>query len=156
MEKPDLLGYMHDGAAHLGEFAGYGMVPQSLVCPSSLRLTQPTDTRHSYQKVQHLSPIETAVRYMPNIAAGCALNISTGLIVHKVAVNYYVVVISALCSISPFLMAIIHVDWSWWLAGFWVNFLLSTSVDGQFPYCVTCKLCFLISVPQSTIQSRTS
>ncbi|KAG8529659.1 uncharacterized protein KY384_005140 [Bacidia gigantensis] len=40
-----------------------------------------------YQRVQHLSPIETAVRFMPNIIAGGALNIITGLIIH---LNYTV------------------------------------------------------------------
>ncbi|KAI4161894.1 MAG: hypothetical protein LQ342_004460 [Letrouitia transgressa] len=29
-------------------------------------------------------------------------------------------------------MAIIHVDWSWWLAGFWVNLLLPISVDVNY------------------------
>ncbi|KAL9037342.1 MAG: hypothetical protein Q9214_005744 [Letrouitia sp. 1 TL-2023] len=94
----------------------------------------------AYQRVQHLSPIETAVRYMPNIVAGSTLNILTGLIVHRIAVNRYVVIISALCSVSPLLMAVIHVDWSWWLAGFWVNLLLPISVDGKFPHRVSSLL----------------
>ena len=137
MEKPNLLRYLRNGATHLGDSTGHGMVSQSFVRPISC-FTASTDVRNSYQEVQHLSPIETAIRYLPNIAAGSILNILTGLIVHRVAVNYYVVIISALCSISPLLMAIIHVDWSWWLAGFWVNFLLPISVDGNSLHYVSC------------------
>ena len=96
------------------------------------------DKWNSYQQVLLLSPIETAIRYMPNIVAGCTLNILTGLIVHRVAVNYYVLITSALCAVSPLLMALIHVEWSWWYAGFWVNLLLPISVDGNgFPSDIT-------------------
>ncbi|KAL9607586.1 MAG: hypothetical protein Q9167_007512 [Letrouitia subvulpina] len=107
LEESNVLNYLCNGTSHVGNFAGY-------------------------QRVQHLSPIETAVRYMPNIVARSTLNILTGLIVHRIAVNRYVVVISGLCSVSPLLMAVIHVDWSWWLAGFWVNLLLPISVDVNY------------------------
>ena len=89
--------------------------------------------RFSYQQVQHLNPIETAVRYLPNITAGSVLNILTGLIVHRVWVNYYVVGISALCALAPLLMAIVDVSWPFWWCLFWVMLLLPISVDGNDP-----------------------
>ena len=102
----------------------------SLLLVSNSHLLERADERNSYQEVQHLSPIETAVRYIPNVIAGATLNIFTGLIIHRLAVNNYVVAISAICSISPLLMAVMDIDWPWWYAGFWVNLLLPISVDG--------------------------
>lgn len=68
---------------------------------------------------------------MPNIIAGSTLNVVTGLIVHRIRINYYVVIISGLCALSPLLMAITKPEWSWWYTGFWVMLLLPISVDGM-------------------------
>ena len=125
-------------------------IPAIFLRPSNLACAW-----NSYQNVQHLSPIEAAVRYMPNIAAGSSLNVVTGLIIHRVPVNYYVVIISGLCTLAPLLMAIIHVDWSFWLASFWVMFLLPTSVDGESLHPLCHRRSLLTLYMQSTSQLQT-
>ena len=122
---------MRHGAAILGNFAKHGMVPKSLVRVSlSYTFAKKTNNMHSYQQVQHLSSIETAIRYLPNITAGSICNILTGLIVHRISVKYLVVAVSAICACAPLLMAVIDPTWPWWWCGFWVMLLLPTSVDG--------------------------
>lgn len=60
------------------------------------------------------------------------LNLSTGLLVHRIRADFLVLFTSFLCAGSPLLMAIIHPDWSWWYCAFWAVLLIPLSADVIF------------------------
>ena len=78
-----------------------------------------------------MSPIGSSLRFLPNVIVGSILNITTGLIVHRVPVSLFVVLTSAICAISPLLMALINPAWSWWWCAFWAMLVLPLSIDGR-------------------------
>ncbi|KAH7233967.1 major facilitator superfamily domain-containing protein [Fusarium redolens] len=43
-----------------------------------------------FQDIEHLSALEAAIRMLPSTVVGLALNISTGLVVHKIRANYLI------------------------------------------------------------------
>ena len=89
---------------------------------------------HSFQKVQELSAIQAAIRFLPNVLIGIVLNLATGLLVHRLHANYLVLVTTVLSAGSPLLLAIIDPQWSWWYCAFWAVLLGPLSADGNhFP-----------------------
>ena len=135
VEEHSILGYLYHGFVLLGRFAEHGLVFQSLVGSnlvlSFTEIHLPTTDCNSFQQVQHLSALETSIRYLPNIMAGIVLNIVTGLLLHRIRVDYFVIITSAICTISPLLMAIINPTWSWWWCTFWAMLLIPVSVNGN-------------------------
>lgn len=85
----------------------------------------------SFQEVQKLSPIQAAIRFIPNVVAGSVLNLGTGLMVHRLKANHLVLVTTILSAGSPLLMAIIGPRWSWWYCAFWAMLLSPLSADGN-------------------------
>jgi hypothetical protein len=73
------------------------------------------------------------LRFIPNVLIGMILNLSTGLLVHRIRADYLILFTSFLCAGSPLLMAIIHPDWSWWYCAFWAVLLGPLSADGASP-----------------------
>ena len=115
----------------MGNTTDSGVVHKPIVCYAPLCVTFSADnSRISYQQVQRLSPIETAIRYLPNLIVGGGFNIVTGLIVHRLWVNYYVVGVSAICAVAPLLLAICNPSWSFWACNLWTMVLVPVSVDG--------------------------
>ncbi|EAS32112.3 MFS transporter [Coccidioides immitis RS] len=85
-----------------------------------------------FQKIQHLSPLETSVNLLPNIFIGIVLNVTTGLIVHAIRVNYLIVLTATLAAVSPLLMAFVDPKWNYWTCAFWAVLLGPVSVDVVF------------------------
>lgn len=85
-----------------------------------------------FQKVQHLSGLEAAIRFLPEIAAGVLLNLCTGLFVHKVHVSHLITVTSILTVVSPLLMALINPASGYWIGSFWAVLLCPFNVDVIF------------------------
>ena len=67
-----------------------------------------------FQYVQHLSPIESSLRFLPAPISGALANIAMGLIVHRVRADVALVVAVVLGLASPLLLAIIQPQWSYW------------------------------------------
>lgn len=102
----------------------------SLLYVFSILLQSPL-TYQSFQEVQHLSAIQAALRFLPNVIIGIILNLGTGLLVHRLHANHLVLVTTALSAGSPLLMAIIDPKWSWWYCAFWAVLLGPLSADGK-------------------------
>lgn len=62
---------------------------------------------------------------------GIALNVSTGLLVHRIRADHLILFTSVLSAGSPVLMAIIDPNWNWWYCAFWAVLLGPVSVDGE-------------------------
>ncbi|CEO59059.1 hypothetical protein PMG11_03748 [Penicillium brasilianum] len=85
-----------------------------------------------FQEVQELSAIQAALRFLPNVLIGIALNLGTGLLVHRLHANYLVLITTVLSAGSPLLLAIIDPQWSWWYCAFWAVLLSPLSADVIF------------------------
>jgi hypothetical protein len=83
-----------------------------------------------FQDVQHLSALETSLRFIPSIISGSALNIATGFLAHRFRADYLVVVTAVIASAAPLLMALINPAWPYWYSAFWAMFLIPFSADG--------------------------
>ncbi|KMU82387.1 efflux protein [Coccidioides immitis H538.4] len=60
------------------------------------------------------------------------LNVTTGLIVHAIRVNYLIVLTATLAAVSPLLMAFVDPKWNYWTCAFWAVLLGPVSVDVVF------------------------
>lgn len=89
-------------------------------------------TVYSFQKIQHLSPLGASMNLLPNIFIGIILNVTTGLIVHAIRINYLIVLTAIIAAVSPLLMAIIDPGWNYWTCAFWAVLLGPVSVDGMW------------------------
>jgi nitrate/nitrite transporter NarK len=88
----------------------------------------------SFQQVQQASVIQTSIYFLPNILAGVALNVLTGLLVHRIRADHLVLFTSILSAVPPLLMAIINREWSWWLCAFPAMLLLPASADREYRF----------------------
>jgi len=96
----------------------------------------PTKHIYSFQNVQHTSPSQASLRFLPGIAIGVALNVFTGLLVHRIRIDILVALVSILATTSPLLLALTDPKWSYWYTLFWSVLLSPVSVDGtplRFP-----------------------
>ncbi|OJD21149.1 hypothetical protein ACJ73_07513 [Blastomyces percursus] len=71
-----------------------------------------------FQKVQHLSSLETSARFVPMIVSGALANIITGLVVGRIRADILCVGTAAVSAIAPLLMAFAEPSWSYWTAAF--------------------------------------
>ncbi|KAF5680027.1 aminotriazole resistance protein [Fusarium heterosporum] len=85
-----------------------------------------------FQEVQHLSALNAAIRILPSVVVGVALNFTTGLVVHKIPAIWLIVTTSILTAISPLLMALISPTWTYWSAAFFAQILMPFSADVLF------------------------
>lgn len=73
--------------------------------------------------------LQAAIRILPSVIVGVALNFITGIVVHRISVVWLVVITSLLSSGSPLLMALIQVEWPYWTSAFFAQILMPFSVD---------------------------
>ncbi|EXL40761.1 hypothetical protein FOCG_16705 [Fusarium oxysporum f. sp. radicis-lycopersici 26381] len=85
-----------------------------------------------FQEIEHLSALEAAIRMLPSTVVGLALNITTGLVVHKIRANWLVAFASLISAGSPLLMAVIQPDWPYWKCAFPTQILMPFSIDVLF------------------------
>lgn len=84
-----------------------------------------------FQEVQHLSALETALRFLPAVISGAALNIWTGFYAHRFRADYLVATTTMVSAASPLLMALINPAESYWYSAFWAMLLGPLSADGK-------------------------
>jgi MFS family permease len=73
--------------------------------------------------------MQAAIRILPSVVVGVALNFTTGIVVHRVPVVWLVVITSVLSSGAPLLMAFIQAQWTYWTSAFFAQVLMPFSVD---------------------------
>ena len=82
-----------------------------------------------FQEVQHLSALQTSIRFLPAMLLGAVLNLTTGLFVHRIPAVQLVLGSSVLSAGAPLLMATINPSWTYWKAAFPAQLLSPVSVD---------------------------
>jgi MFS family permease len=85
-----------------------------------------------FQEVQHLSALQTSLRFLPAMLVGALMNLTTGLFVHRVPAVGIVLISSVLSAGSPLLMATINPSATYWAAAFPAQLLQPLSVDVLF------------------------
>ena len=86
-----------------------------------------------FQEIQHLSALQTSIRFLPSVITGLILNVTTGLFAHKFRADYLVTISSLLSAVSPLLMALINPKWPYWYSAFWVMLVSPLSADSTYP-----------------------
>ena len=82
-----------------------------------------------FQKVQHLSALQSSIRFLPNALGGCIMTICTGMLIHRLRADALVLTTFILGAASPLLMAFIQPQWSWWWCAFWAVLIGPICVD---------------------------
>ncbi|KAK5996183.1 MFS-type transporter 1 [Cladobotryum mycophilum] len=85
-----------------------------------------------FQQVQHLSALQASIRILPSMVVGIILNFSMGLFVHRIPALWIVAISSAVCAVSPLLMALIQPQWPYWSNAFVAQLLQPVSTDALF------------------------
>ncbi|KKZ62087.1 hypothetical protein EMCG_03450 [[Emmonsia] crescens] len=85
-----------------------------------------------FQKVQHLSSLETSARFVPMIISGALANIITGLVVGRVRADILCVGTAVVSAVAPLLMAFADPSWSYWTAAFIATAAIPILADTLF------------------------
>ncbi|OAQ67480.1 integral membrane protein [Purpureocillium lilacinum] len=85
-----------------------------------------------FQEIQRFSALQAALRIVPSVVVGIALNFTTGLVVHKIPAVWLTVITSLLTAGSPLLMALIQPQSTYWTGAFFAQILMPFSVDVLF------------------------
>lgn len=85
-----------------------------------------------FQDVQHLSAIQTSIRFLPAPFSGALANMVMGLITHRVRADFVVVAGAVLMACSALLMCFIQPDWIYWACAFPAVFLSPIGPDALF------------------------
>ncbi|KAH7174321.1 major facilitator superfamily domain-containing protein [Fusarium flagelliforme] len=85
-----------------------------------------------FQEIQHLSALNAAIRILPSVVVGVALNFTTGLVVHRIPAIWLIVITSILTALSPLLMAVTNPSWTYWTTAFFAQVLMPVSIDVLF------------------------
>ncbi|KAI0153271.1 major facilitator superfamily domain-containing protein [Xylariaceae sp. FL1272] len=81
-----------------------------------------------FQETRGLSPLQTALRFLPLIVIGFATNVVAGLIMDKVSASTLVLVGGLISAAGPLLFALMDPDWIYWAqlmgyrSAFWTCF----------------------------------
>lgn len=70
------------------------------------------------QDIQHVSALQTSLRFLPMAVFGLATNMVCGYVMDKIPANILVLVTSMLSAVSPLLYAISSPKWTYWAAAF--------------------------------------
>ena len=84
------------------------------------------------QNIQHISPLQTALRYLPQVICGFATNMLTGYLLDKVSAGILVLIASLLSASAPLLFATASPSWTYWAAAFPAMCLAPVSTDVLF------------------------
>lgn len=71
-----------------------------------------------FQKVQGLDALQSSIRLLPSLLIGALLNLTVGLVMHRVSAMWLVFSSSLACAGAPLLMALIDPAWPYWYAAF--------------------------------------
>lgn len=98
----------------------------------------------SFQQVQQVSALTTALRFLPNALLAIATTLGAGTILHRVPVKWLIVSTSLMSAIAPRLMAIVNPAWSWWYCVFWAVLLGPICIDSTLTTSLQPALLLLI------------
>ncbi|KAL8627104.1 hypothetical protein Q9189_007190 [Teloschistes chrysophthalmus] len=84
-----------------------------------------------FQDVQKLSALDTSLRFIPSIISGAIINISIGVFIQRLRVDYLIFITSIIAAASPLLMALTNPAWPYWYTVFWAMLLGPFSADGN-------------------------
>lgn len=85
-----------------------------------------------FQDVQKISPLGTAIRFLPAPISGALTNVVVAFIVHRVQGNRIVILTSIPTIVASMLMAIAKPKWSYWACAFIANLFNPIGADGLF------------------------
>lgn len=71
-----------------------------------------------FQEVQGLDALQSSIRLLPSLLIGAVLNLTVGLVMHRVSAMWLVFSSSLACAGAPLLMALIDPAWPYWYAAF--------------------------------------
>lgn len=74
----------------------------------------------------------TSLYLLPNLLVGVCINLCVGIFVDRIPTRWLVVVSSFLCSLAPFIMALVNPSWSYWYLEFWAQIFAPMSGDVLF------------------------
>jgi hypothetical protein len=111
-----------------------GTLLLTLVCLPLISLAKSTNSSRldSFQEVQHISALGASLRILPSLIVGFAIQLTTGLLIHRSKPYVLVLVALVLSAGSPLLMAVISARWPYWYAAFPAQLLAPLSCDIMF------------------------
>jgi hypothetical protein len=98
----------------------------------NLHLGSSALTTPSFQEVQNISALQTSIRIIPSLMVGFILQVSTGLLIHRIPAFGLVMASLILSAGSPLLMALIDVRSPYWYNAFFAQLLSPISADLLF------------------------
>ena len=89
------------------------------------------DSWHSFQEVHGASGLQTAIWFIPNVLIGLFTGLFTGCLVHWLPINIFVTLACLISAAAPLIIALIHPNWSFWIAAFWTLVFSPIAQDGE-------------------------
>ncbi|USP74626.1 integral membrane protein [Curvularia clavata] len=71
-----------------------------------------------FQKVQHNSPLQTSLRFLPGIVSASLSTLAVGYFAHKVYIGWAIIFAMLWTAVGILLMAVIQPQWSYWACAF--------------------------------------
>ncbi|KAL6898474.1 MFS general substrate transporter [Trichoderma evansii] len=85
-----------------------------------------------FQNVQQLSALQASLRILPSLIVGALVQVSTGLLIHRIPAFYLLLVSMILSAGAPLLMATISVHQPYWFNAFFAQLVSPISADILF------------------------
>lgn len=85
-----------------------------------------------FQEVQNASTLTTSLYLLPNLVTGVFINLTVGLVVHRIPARWLVAASAFICASSPLMMALVDPKWSYWYLEFWAQVFAPFSGDVLF------------------------
>ncbi|KAI6355277.1 MFS sugar transporter [Pyricularia grisea] len=85
-----------------------------------------------FERIEHITALQTSLRFLPMVLVGAATNIVTGYLVETVEVRWLVVVSAIFSLFSPLIMALVRPGWGYWKGAFFAMLLSPLHPDVLF------------------------
>ncbi|KAE8146900.1 major facilitator superfamily domain-containing protein [Aspergillus avenaceus] len=85
-----------------------------------------------FQNVQHLTGLDTALRFIPTPITGLLSSLVTGLVLHRCRADAIINITTVISAVSPLIMALVNPDWPYWRCAFVAICLNSIAADSLF------------------------
>ncbi|KAI8295888.1 Drug resistance protein [Colletotrichum sp. SAR 10_98] len=85
-----------------------------------------------FQEVQHVSALQSSLRFLPHIITGTIVNMACAYLVSRVKVQSLAGVSALITIAAPLAMATVKIDGYYWYAPFWALALSPVSADALF------------------------
>ena len=91
------------------------------------------------QEIQHISALQTSLRFLPLVIISVLANFVAGYLVDKVAASILAFGATTLSAIAPIVLAVLSPEWSYWKAMFLAMCLVSLPNFNMIPCSVLCR-----------------